>query len=118
MTMSVPNTFMQLQVLDWHYHMIIAVVDRRAVAMANWAAAASTHPVQPVNIGTMKVVYQYQYDNLKQATDQMVEMVDEGIDLARIADGQIRKALALQFPGQELLKVNYTPGPEQKAAGA
>ncbi len=100
-------TLMELQVLDWHYQMVRNTVELRARAaeeLHGMMLAQHNANIAPENIQT---VYSAHFQKLSALTDQLVTMVDEGIVLARKADGRLRAALALQFPDQEFLRVNY-----------
>lgn len=101
------TTLMELQVLDWHFQMVRSTVEQRARAVEelhNVMVAQHNPNIAPENIPT---VYGDHFKKLSALTDQLVKLVDDGLVLARKADGQLRAALAAQFPKQEFLRVNY-----------
>jgi hypothetical protein len=71
--------------------------------------------IAPENIQT---VYSTHFKKLCVLTDQLVTLVDDGIVLAKKADDRLRAALALQFPNQDFLRVNYVEqAPAAEKAG-
>jgi hypothetical protein len=111
-------TLMELQVLDWHFQMLRNTVElrtRAAEELHNVMLAQHNANIAPENIQT---VHSTHFQKLSALTDQLVTMVDDGIVLAKKADGRLRAALALQFPNQDFLRVNYVEqAPAAEKAG-
>ncbi len=101
------STLMELQVLDWHFRMVINTVELRARAVEELHKAMLAQPVVNITPENIQTVYSSHFMKLSALTDQFVTMVDDGIILAKKADDRLRAALALQFPKQDFLRVNY-----------
>lgn len=101
------TTLMELQVLDWHFQMLRNTVELRARAAEELRGVMVAQHNVNIAYENISTVYSTHFKKLSALTDQLVTMVDDGIALARKADERLRVALALQFPNQDFLRVNY-----------
>ena len=98
---------MELQVLDWHYQIVVNTAELRAKAGDELHQAIRANPIANPNLETIKAVYAAEYGRLAALTDQLIEVVDEGIAMTRQANDKMQKALQLQFPEQSLLQIKF-----------
>lgn len=98
----------ELQDLDWAYSNMLGIINERAHAymrlMTTLSQQAQTNLTE---LEAAKHRHPYLYSQLAKFTDQMIAEIDNCIAKARATEGNLRKALELQFPAEALLQVVY-----------
>ncbi len=102
-------TLMELQVLDWHFQMVVNTVELRSKAVEDLHKAIE---FQLPTLESIKVTHDKEYHKLAALTEQMIEQVDEGIAITKRLNAMMQNALQLQFPGQDFLQINFVKKPQ------
>jgi len=103
---------MELQVLDWHFQVVVNTVELRSKAFDELHKQIQAHPVVNSTLDLIPTLYSAQYGRLATLTDHMIEQVDEGIASAKKMYTTMQTALQIMFPGQDFLKVNFVEQPK------
>ena len=98
---------MELQVLDWHFQMLINTIELRAMAAEDLHKAIRAQPISNLTADSVPALYQMEYKKSLALTDQLIEFVDAGIKLTKEMNEKMKVALQQQFPGQGFLQINF-----------
>lgn len=102
---------MELQVLDWHFQVVLTSVELRSKAFDDLHKATKSQPIANLTFDSIRTIYVTEYHKLAGLTDQLILQVDEGLAVTKKAYGIMLVALQLQFPGQRFLQIHFAQKP-------
>jgi hypothetical protein len=98
---------MELQVLDWHFQVVVNTIELRSKAFEDLHKAIKSNPIANITTQAIRTIYNAEYHRLAELTDQMIQQVDEGIIVTKKVYVMMLAALQLQFPGQSFLQIKF-----------
>jgi hypothetical protein len=103
---------MELQVLEWHYQLLVNTVELRAAAVDDLHKALRALR-GATTLETAQSLASVEYSKADALTNQFIRLVDEGIQLTKAMDRTMQTALQYQFPGQDFVQINFATQPPQ-----
>lgn len=106
---------MELQTLDWHYHLLVNTVELRASATEELHKAIKRAASAAfIDAEAAKGLAPSEYFKSEALTDQFIQLVDEGVRQTKGMYEAMHAALAQQFPTQNFLQVKFAAKPSDE----
>ena len=103
---------MELQVLEWHYHVLVNTVELRAAAIVGLHRAIAAKPMVNASPDAIKAFFAAEWRRLDAITDQFILLVDDGISKTKQMNTKMQVALQSQYPSQSFLQINFEQKPQ------
>lgn len=105
---------MELQLLDWHYQLLVNTIELRAKAAEDLHKAIQAKNVGNLELDGVKTIFPIEYRKSAALTDQLIQLVDEGINLTKAMDRKMQIALQQQFSGQSFVQIKFAEKPQNQ----
>lgn len=97
----------KLMFFQWQYGILVQTVEQRAKAFEDLYRARHANPVVNADESHIRHLFPAEYRKLEALTNQMIDLVNEGISEAKTIDSKLREVLQQQFPKHVFLKINF-----------
>ncbi len=101
------SVVMDLMRLEWRYQVLTATVDLRARAADDLHRIMRQRPLANLQPGGAAMFYRQEYDKATALTDQLIDLVSDGLEHTKDVNQKFQSTLRLRFPGQSFLQINF-----------
>jgi len=101
------SALMELMLLEWRYRVLVVTTNSRATAVDDLHKTMAQRRLANLPPGGGAVFYAQEHAKATALTDQLTELIEDGLKYTKEVNAKLQTTLKRQFPNQSFLQVNF-----------